>query len=185
MKFCQKICYFWGDQNQIVKIHVNFLSCIHYHWTRAENVRFGHHRFWPTIFSVDMLSNVSAASLNSLLHDTVFNNLFQMAACVSLYTREQCLAINRLSIASTSTNFLSLVFVTQNFVLFTFGSTKRFFDPVWVIFATSIPLKFTCFAMICTVLLQTSQQAFLESAGHSPSQILNTESCNHTCLSKI
>jgi len=42
-----------------------------------------------------------------------------------LYTVEQCSAINRLSIDSTSTNFLSLVFVTQNFVLFTFGRTQK------------------------------------------------------------
>jgi len=63
--------------------------------------------------------------------------------------------------------------------------TKGSLTLVWVLFATSMPLKFTCFAMICTVLLQTSQKAFLESAGYAPSQIINTESCNRTCLSKI
>ena len=42
---------------------------------------------------------------------------------------EQCSAINRLSMASTSTNFLSLVFATQNFALFAFGRTQNVLWP--------------------------------------------------------
>ena len=50
--------------------------CIHYHWTRAENVRFGHHAFWPTIFFVDILSNISAAYFTSFLYDIKFLTIF-------------------------------------------------------------------------------------------------------------
>jgi len=45
--------------------------------------------------------------------------------CLIATAVELCSAINRLSIASTSTNFLSLVFVTQNVVLFSFGTTQK------------------------------------------------------------
>ena len=46
-----------------------------------------------------------------------------------LCTVDQCSAINRLSIASASTNFLSLVFVTQSFVLFTLARTQKVLWP--------------------------------------------------------
>jgi len=39
-------------------------------------------RFGPQFFSTDILSNVNADYLASFLYDTVFNKLFQMAACV-------------------------------------------------------------------------------------------------------
>jgi len=63
-----------------------------------------------------------------------------------LYTIEQCSAINRLSIASTSTNFLSLVFVTQNLVLFTFGRTQK---VLWPCLGACYQHAFKCCAMIC------------------------------------
>ena len=128
MKFFQKNCYFRSDTNQFVKLHVNFLSCIHYHWTRAEYVRFGYHAFRLTIFPIDVLSNVtiqSAAYLTSFLHDTQFLTIFFKWPHVFIaYTVEQCSVINRLCIVSTSTNFLSLVFAIQNCAIHIWEHTK-------------------------------------------------------------
>ena len=67
--------FFWGDKPTKAPPWRRD-CCIHYHWTRAENVRFGHHAFRPTIFSVDILSNISAAYLTSFLYDTQFLTIF-------------------------------------------------------------------------------------------------------------
>ena len=124
----QKNSYFRSDSNQLVKSHVNVLSCVHYHWTRVEYGRFGHHAFRPTIFPVDVLSNVTwhKCSLPYLLFacHTVLTIFSKWPHVFITYTVEQCSAINRLCIVSTSTNILSMVFVIQNCAIHIWEHTK-------------------------------------------------------------
>jgi len=79
-----------------------FVLQLHYHWSRAENDRLGHHTFWPTIFFHGRFEQ-RKCSLPPVGTTHSFNNLMQMAACV--YTVEQCKAINGLSIPSAPTTF--------------------------------------------------------------------------------
>jgi len=95
---------------------------------QGQDVRFGHHSFRPTIFLVDVLSNVTLhkCSLPYLLFawHTVFNNLFQMAARVYSLHSGAMLSDKSDCIVSTSKNFLSLVFVIQNYAIHIWEHTK-------------------------------------------------------------
>jgi len=62
---------------------------MHYHWTRAENVRFVHHGFGPQFFSVNILSNLSAAYLTSFLYDTKLCAIHKSAKMATLLALSQ------------------------------------------------------------------------------------------------
>ena len=58
MKFCQIICYFWGDWNQLMNIHINFWSCT---FTITGQVQvmivLATTLFSPQLFFINILSN--------------------------------------------------------------------------------------------------------------------------------
>jgi len=93
------------------------------------------------------LSNVIAAYFIFVWH-TVFDDLFQMVTC--FYIVEQGSAINNLSISSA-------LYIREHAKSSLVLSQPEYFC------CQSCLLSSHCFAM--TALLQTSQKAFLESAG--------------------